>query len=182
MIYALLSRNFVVEITHFFRKILGLGSRICKLFRFLDVWMTGANWSSPWDDSDDSSNVSTFAGLSWDFRSKRESRTTRSRVSQRRQIISSFPSSFWKTPRLTTHPFKHWITIKNHSIQYWIQKLNLIIHSKNLFIQKLNLIIHSKKYSFKLDKKNQLEKTVKNRQKGPFLTSKGAFFFHFSYE
>ena len=87
MIYALLSRNFVVEITHFFRKILGLGSRICKLFRFLDVWMTGANWSrsSPWDDSDDSSNVSTFAGLSWDFRSKRESRTTGSRVSQRRQ-------------------------------------------------------------------------------------------------
>ena len=100
MIYALLSRNFVVEITHFFRKILGLGSRICKLFRFLDVWMTGANWSrsSPWDDSDDSSNVSTFAGLSWDFRSKRESRTTGSRVSQRRQIISSFPSSFCKTP------------------------------------------------------------------------------------
>ena len=34
--------------------------------------------------------------------------------------------------------------IKNHSIQYSIQKLNLIIHSKNLFIQKLNQIIHSK--------------------------------------
>ena len=62
--------------------------------------MTGANWSSPWDDSDDSddlgdsddsddsddcSNVSTIASLSWDSWSKRESRTTGSRVAQRRQ-------------------------------------------------------------------------------------------------
>jgi len=69
--------------------------------------------------------------------------------------------------------------IKNHSIQYSIQKLNLIIHSKNLFIQKLNQIIHSKNYSFKMDKTTQLEKTVKNRQKGPVLTSKGAFYSFF---
>ena len=68
---------------------------------------------------------------------------------------------------------------KNHSIQYSIQKLNLIIHSKNLFIQKLNQIIHSKNYSFKMDKTTQLEKTVKNRQKKPVLTSKGAFYSFF---
>ena len=66
--------------------------------------------------------------------------------------------------------------MKNHSIQYSIQKqnqnihsknlfiqnLNQIIHSKNLFIQKQNQIIHSKNYSFKLDKTTQLEKTVRN--------------------
>ena len=83
--------------------------------------------------------------------------------------------------------------MKNHSIQYSIQKqnqnihsknlfiqnLNQIIHSKNLFIQKQNQIIHSKNYSFKLDKTTQLEKTVRNRQKGPVLTSKGAFYSFF---
>ena len=83
--------------------------------------------------------------------------------------------------------------MKNHSIQYSIQKqnqnihsknlfiqnINQIIHSKNLFIQKQNQIIHSKNYSFKLDKTTQLEKTVRNRQKGPVLTSKGAFYSFF---
>ena len=34
--------------------------------------------------------------------------------------------------------------LKNHSIQYSIQKENQIIHSKNLFIQKQYRIIHSK--------------------------------------
>jgi len=63
-----------------------------------------------------------------------------------------------------------------HSKNLFIQKLNQIIHSQNLFIQKLNQIIHSKKYSFKMNKTTQLEKTVKNRQKGPVLTSKGAFY------
>ena len=63
------------------------------------------------------------------------------------------------------YSFKHWITIKNHSIQYSIQKQNQIIHSKN--------------YSFKLDKTTQLEKTVENRQKRPVLTSKGAFYSFF---
>ena len=64
-----------------------------------------------------------------------------------------------------TQSFRHWITIKNHSIQYSIQKQNQIIHSKN--------------YSFKLDKTTQLEKTVENRQKRPVLTSKGAFYSFF---
>ena len=63
-----------------------------------------------------------------------------------------------------------------HSKNLFIQKLNQIIHSKNLFIQKINQIIPSKNYSFKMDKTAQLEKTVKNRQKGPVLTSKGAFY------
>ena len=63
-----------------------------------------------------------------------------------------------------------------HSKNLFIQKLNQIIHSKNLFIQKLNQIIHSKNYSLKMDKTTQLEKTVKNRQKKPVLTSKGAFY------
>ena len=33
--------------------------------------------------------------------------------------------------------FKHWITLKNHSIQYSIKKQDRIIHTQNLFSQKI---------------------------------------------
>ena len=42
--------------------------------------------------------------------------------------------------------------IKNHSIQYSIQKQNQIIHSKNLFIQKKSKIIHSKNLFIQIGK------------------------------
>ena len=60
--------------------------------------------------------------------------------------------------------------------------------AKNWFNSKLNReysfnkIIHSKldqKYSFKLENKSQLEKTVKNRQKGPVLSKKRRFYSFF---
>ena len=42
--------------------------------------------------------------------------------------------------------------LKNHSIQYSIQKENHIIHSKNLFIQKKSKIIHSKNLFIQIGK------------------------------
>ena len=62
-----------------------------------------------------------------------------------------------------------------------------MINSKNSFNQKLNQIIHSKtksnihskNYSFKLDKTTQFGKTVKNKEKGPVMISKGACYSFF---
>ena len=50
---------------------------------------------------------------------------------------------------------------KNYSIQNWIEN------------------IHSINHSFKLENKFQLEKTVKNRQKEPVLSSKSTFYTFF---
>ena len=102
MIYALLSRNFVVEITHFFRKILGLGSRICKLFRFLDVWMTGRPPGMTRMTAPMSPLLQACPGTS----GPREKAEQQGREFHRgdRPSAPSLPA-FVKPPCLTTHPY-----------------------------------------------------------------------------
>ena len=73
------------------------------------------------------------------------------------------------------YSFKHWITLKNHSIQFSIQKQNQIIHSKNLFIQKNSKLFIQMKYSFKwkLEYHPGLRTTI--AQKQHFFTQKHCF-------
>ena len=75
--------------------------------------------------------------------------------------------------------------IKNHSIQYSIQKQDQIIHSKNLFIQKKSQIIHSNKIFIQNITQGYGGPLPKNSLFSPKNTVLGQIFtqsIHFSYE